>query len=73
MESGGDGRGGCGQVVRMKAPTLPGTRQSPGFLDRFKPPFPVGWTSDAAVRAYLQIPVIDQRPFYAPRMVFLAA
>lgn len=41
------------------------------FLDRFKPPFPVGWTSDAAVRGYLQIPIIDQRPFYAPHMVFL--
>ena len=41
------------------------------FLERFQPPFPVGWTIEAAVREYLQLPVIDRRPFYVPHMVFL--
>jgi hypothetical protein len=31
----------------------------------------VGWTSDAAVRASLQIPVVDQRPFYDPHLFLL--
>jgi hypothetical protein len=41
------------------------------FLDRFQPPFPVGWTTDAAVRSYLRIPIVDPHPLYAPYMVFL--
>lgn len=41
------------------------------FLERFQPPFPVGWTTDAVVRAYLRIPIVDPHPLYAPYMVFL--
>jgi len=41
------------------------------FLDRFQPPFPVGWTTDAVVRAWLGIAITDPHPLYAPHMVFL--
>jgi thiol-disulfide isomerase/thioredoxin len=41
------------------------------FLDQFHPPFPVGWTNEAAVRAYLQISYIDPRPLYVPHLVLL--
>jgi Redoxin len=41
------------------------------FLDRFHPPFPVGWANDAAVRGYLRITLLDTRPLYVPHMVFL--
>ena len=43
----------------------------PEFIQRFQPPFPVGWNSDAAVHAYLGRSIIDQRPLYVPHMVFL--
>jgi hypothetical protein len=42
-----------------------------GFLQQFQPPFPVGWTSHAAVLAYLQRTILDTRPLYVPHMVFL--
>jgi thiol-disulfide isomerase/thioredoxin len=43
----------------------------PEFLERFSPPFPVGYSNLAAVMAYLQIPIIDPRPVYVPYMVFI--
>ncbi len=42
-----------------------------GFLQQFQPPFPVGWTSHAAVMSYLQRTILDTRPLYVPHMVFL--
>ena len=41
----------------------------PEFLQRFKPAFPVGYSSNAAVLQYLQ--GTDPRPIYIPRVVFL--
>jgi hypothetical protein len=43
----------------------------PEFLQRFTPPFPVGFAANAAVTAYLQHSVIDPRPLFVPHMVFL--
>lgn len=43
----------------------------PEFLQRFHPPFPVGYTSHAAVLAYLQRTMIDPRPLYVPRLVLI--
>ena len=43
----------------------------PGFIGRFAPPFPVGWSDRAPVMAYLQYSILDTRPFYVPHMVFL--
>ena len=43
----------------------------PRFLERFKPPFPVGYSTTAAVMAYLQYTIIDPRPMTVPQMVFL--
>jgi thiol-disulfide isomerase/thioredoxin len=42
-----------------------------GFVDRFRPPFPVGWSNRAAVMSYLQYSIIDPRPLYVPHLVFL--
>jgi thiol-disulfide isomerase/thioredoxin len=42
-----------------------------GFLQQFRPPFPVGWTNHDAVLAYLQRTILDPRPLYVPHMVFL--
>ena len=41
------------------------------FIQQFQPPFPVGYSNDAAVRAYLGYSVMDQRVLYVPHMVFL--
>ena len=41
------------------------------FLERFTPPFPVGYSTNGAVMAYLQHTVIDPRPLFVPHMVFL--
>jgi len=41
------------------------------FLDRYHPPFPVGWATDAIVRSFLQVSYIDTRPLYVPHMVFI--
>jgi thiol-disulfide isomerase/thioredoxin len=43
----------------------------PEFLQRFKPVFPVGYNSNAAVLQYLQHTIMDPRPVYVPRVVFL--
>ena len=40
----------------------------PEFLDRFHPPFPVGYSTQAAVMSYLQYSIIDPRPLYVPHM-----
>jgi hypothetical protein len=40
------------------------------FLERFAPPFPVGWNSPAAVRAYLHYSLLDPNLF-VPHMQFL--
>ncbi|SPE36650.1 Redoxin domain protein [Candidatus Sulfopaludibacter sp. SbA3] len=42
----------------------------PEFLDQFHPPFPVGWSSGAAVRAYLHYSTLEAN-FFVPHMVFL--
>jgi hypothetical protein len=41
------------------------------FLQRFQPPFPVGWADEAAARAFLRMPPANERPLYIPHMVFL--
>jgi hypothetical protein len=46
-------------------------RSLPEFLQRFAPPFPVGYSTLAAVMSYLQYTVVDPRPLYVPHMVFL--
>jgi len=43
----------------------------PGFLRQFHPPFPVGFSNPAAVRAYLGIPMLDPHLLLVPHMVFL--
>ena len=43
----------------------------PEFLQRFSPPFPVGYGSTASVLAYLQRTLTDPRPMYVPQIVFL--
>ena len=43
----------------------------PEFLERFAPPYPVGYSSQAAVMTYLQRSIIDPRPVYVPHVVFL--
>jgi thiol-disulfide isomerase/thioredoxin len=45
-------------------------RTIPEFLDQFHPPFPVGWSNQAAVRAYLHYSILDPRLF-VPHMIFL--
>jgi thiol-disulfide isomerase/thioredoxin len=40
------------------------------FLALFKPPYPVGWSYQGPVRAYLQISLLDGH-FMVPHMVFL--
>jgi cytochrome oxidase Cu insertion factor (SCO1/SenC/PrrC family) len=45
----------------------------PQFIQQLQPAFPVGWSNDAAVRAFLQYSVMDTRMFYVPHMVFLDA
>jgi thiol-disulfide isomerase/thioredoxin len=43
----------------------------PDFLQRFTPPFPVGYSTVAAVMSYLQYTIIDPRPLLVPQMVFI--
>jgi peroxiredoxin len=43
----------------------------PEFLQRFTPPFPVGYSTQTAVMSYLQYKVADSKPLYVPHMVFL--
>jgi len=40
------------------------------FIERFAPPFPVGWNSPAAVRVYLHYSILDPNLF-VPHMQFL--
>ena len=42
----------------------------PDFLQRFTPPFPVGYSTAAAVMSY-QYTIIDPRPLLVPQMVFI--
>jgi len=42
-----------------------------GFVERFAPPFPVGWNTRAAVMSYLQYSIMDPRPVYVPHMIFI--
>lgn len=41
------------------------------FKQQFHPPFPVGYSNQAAVMAYLQISLLDPHPLYVPHIVFL--
>ena len=43
----------------------------PEFLDRFKPTFPVGYTSHTAAMAYLGRTLLDKRPLYVPYVLFM--
>jgi len=43
----------------------------PEFLDRFKPTFPVGYTSHAAAMTYLGRTLLDKRPLYVPYVLFM--
>ena len=43
----------------------------PEFLQRFKPSFPVGYSTPAAVMSYLQYSVMVPTPLYVPHLVFL--
>ena len=43
----------------------------PGFLERFHPSFPVGYTSQAAINTYLRRSILDRRPLYVPHLVVL--
>ncbi|HLK62463.1 MAG TPA: TlpA disulfide reductase family protein [Bryobacteraceae bacterium] len=45
----------------------------PGFIQQYKPTFPVGWSNDPAVRAFLGYSATDQRLAYVPHMVFVDA
>uniref|UniRef100_Q01Z23 Redoxin domain protein n=1 Tax=Solibacter usitatus (strain Ellin6076) TaxID=234267 RepID=Q01Z23_SOLUE len=47
------------------------TATMPGFLEHFKPSFPVGFSNQVAVMSYLQHSVLDPHPLYVPHMVFL--
>ena len=42
-----------------------------GFITRFAPPFPVGWSDRAPVMSYLQYSILDPRPVYVLHMVFI--
>jgi len=41
------------------------------FQQHFAPAYPFGWSSRAAVMAYLQYNILDPRPLYVPHMVFI--
>ncbi len=43
----------------------------PEFIERFKPPFPMGFNDRAAVLGFLQRSVMDMQRFYVPQMVFI--
>lgn len=53
------------------APSSP--QDVPGFIQTYQPPFPVGWSTDTAVRAFLGYSASDPRLAYVPHMVFLDA
>lgn len=41
------------------------------FARMFMPGFPVGWSEDATVKSYLQIPILGNQLFYVPHVVFI--
>ncbi len=41
------------------------------FNRTYLPGFPVGWAEDAAVKSYLQIPILGNQIFYVPHVVFI--
>lgn len=43
----------------------------PQFIQQFQPTFPVGWSTDAAVRSFLQFSAMDSKMLYVPHMVFI--
>jgi hypothetical protein len=43
----------------------------PGFLERFKPNFPVGYATPLAVLAYLHRTALDTAPLYVPHVMVL--
>ena len=43
----------------------------PEFVQRFQPNFPVGYTSQVAINAYLHRSVLTTRPLYVPHLVVL--
>ena len=43
----------------------------PEFQQRFKPSFPVGYNSPAAINTYLRRSVMDTHPLYVPRLLVL--
>ena len=43
----------------------------PEFIRQFKPAFPVGYNSRAAVMTYLGYTINDTRPLYVPHMLFI--
>jgi hypothetical protein len=47
------------------------SQQLPAFIQQFPPSFPVGWSTRAAVMAYLRISLMDPHPLYVPHLVFL--
>ncbi len=43
----------------------------PGFVAQFRPPFPVGYSNQAAVNVYLGMAPDDPRIFWVPHLVFI--
>jgi thiol-disulfide isomerase/thioredoxin len=43
----------------------------PEFIRNFQPGFPMGWAPDAAVKSFLQIPIMGNQLFYVPHLVFI--
>jgi hypothetical protein len=43
----------------------------PEFIERFRSPFPVGYTTQTAVRAFLRINPLEQKPFFVPHLLFI--
>jgi len=43
----------------------------PGFIQQLQPAFPVGWTDNDSVMAYVGRSLVDRRPFFVPHVVFL--
>ena len=41
------------------------------FVARFRPAFPIGYTSQAAVNAFLRRSVMETRPLYVPRLLVI--
>src|SRR5579871_4656682 len=48
-------------------------QEVPDFIQKFNPPFPVGWSTDTAVRTFLGYTANDGRLAYVPHMAFIDA